>query len=801
MSLFNINEFIVEARESFPTVEKCKRSGKKYRQTNPRFEQYDQSMFTAADATDFNKYGILQYVCARPVPVMIPQAVHSRYRNVDMQSILNTYNYHVKHLKKGIFAVIKNGKLEVYLPFSQHDFMNNYYERTFISESEKPALARRDTQALAKSLQYHVAKSKSSPILRDRRRWLANNCWFNHSHPAFEGELNYGVYYRFLLLLTEKRTVPDCAFFINARDFPRLNIDGTHPHTHLFLPSETIPVIVPPSQKMCPILSQSVHKNSADILFPTTDDMTRATQLVYPARCSGQYLEQNTAGLTLTWEDKRPVAIFRGGATGCGITPQTNPRLRLAELSRQHPTILNAGVTNLNAKMKKINGGPLQTIDRSTPTVTEIDNKTKSTYKYFVNVDGSVNAFRLAFDLSMGSVILSIESEYQMWYSQLLIPMVHYVPVAKDLSNLISQIEWCISHDAECKVIAANALELYNTKLSVDGILDAANNQLRVISSNMAHYVEPTPKKSVAIISCYRDSPDHSRRKQLTEFKKIAASIYVGVDIYIVEQGDDLLFNIGKLKNIGFLHAQGRKKYDHYIFSDIDTVPDHELMPFIMHTPNSIMCLAHRGSRYDTSLNKPFLGSLISVPGDMFTKINGYPNNFFGWGGEDDSLIHRCVSSKIYAFEIPNVGSMIDLEEFSTAKNKTAKLKQNGLLAEARAEKLLHDMKHWQQNGLNSIEYTVLDTHTDKNITTITVDLNVGNLGDVPIDTGSYDKLKLRLKETNRQIYNKTTTKIVSLTAKKGGGSSNCALYGTCFMAPDSGTPLVYAGLLAHEFI
>ena len=33
------------------------------------------------------------------------------------------------------------------------------------------------------------------------------------------------------------------------------------------------------------------------------------------------------------WKDKKPICVFRGGATGCGITRDTNMRIKACELS------------------------------------------------------------------------------------------------------------------------------------------------------------------------------------------------------------------------------------------------------------------------------------------------------------------------------------------------------------------------------------------------------------------------------------------------------------------------------------
>jgi hypothetical protein len=43
---------------------------------------------------------------------------------------------------------------------------------------------------------------------------------------------------------------------------------------------------------------------------------------------------------------------------------------------------------------------------------------------------------------------------------------------------------------------------------------------------------------------------------------------------------------------------------------------------------------------------KEFFGGVSGLTVEQFRKINGFPNAFWGWGGEDDDLWNRYVSGK-----------------------------------------------------------------------------------------------------------------------------------------------------------
>ena len=48
-----------------------------------------------------------------------------------------------------------------------------------------------------------------------------------------------------------------------------------------------------------------------------------------------------------------------------------------------------------------------------------------------------------------------------------------------------------------------------------------------------------------------------------------------------------------------------------------------------------------------------FLGGVTMLTKQQFTKINGYSNLFWGWGGEDDDLFNRVKISKMNVTRYP----------------------------------------------------------------------------------------------------------------------------------------------------
>lgn len=166
--------------------------------------------------------------------------------------------------------------------------------------------------------------------------------------------------------------------------------------------------------------------------------------------------------ILLDWDSKKPLAVFRGSATGCGITPRSNVRLRAAVVSRARPDLLDAELTAVSAK-PRIDPltGRLGRIDVSRFKVGKrMPFEEFSHYKYILNLPGNVAAYRLVKLFLLGSVVLHAETPYKLWYEHLLRPGVHYIPVAADLSDLEEKVDWCRANDARCRRIASNALRV-----------------------------------------------------------------------------------------------------------------------------------------------------------------------------------------------------------------------------------------------------------------------------------------------------------------------------------------------------
>jgi hypothetical protein len=138
----------------------------------------------------------------------------------------------------------------------------------------------------------------------------------------------------------------------------------------------------------------------------------------------------------------------------------------------------------------------------------------------------------------------------------------------------------------------------------------------------------------------YRDREQH--KYFFSNYMKIILQDVSNYIIVYCHQNDDKPFNRGAMKNMGFILA--KEQYpNHYknitfIFNDIDTVP---------HKPNLLNYKTSQGMVKHFYGFKQALGGIISLNGEDFENLNGFPN-YWGWGCEDNTLHDRCVKYGLY---------------------------------------------------------------------------------------------------------------------------------------------------------
>ncbi|KAJ8388562.1 hypothetical protein AAFF_G00132760 [Aldrovandia affinis] len=278
----------------------------------------------------------------------------------------------------------------------------------------------------------------------------------------------------FLLSLTRKVRVPDVEFFVNLGDWP---LEKRRP-----------------PEPLHPIFSWCGSNDTRDIVMPTYDLTESVLETMGRVSLDMMSVQANTGP---PWEEKNGTAFWRG-------RDSRKERLELVKLGRAHPHMVDAAFTNFFF-FKHDEGlyGPL---------VKHVSFFDFFKFKYQINVDGTVAAYRLPYLLAGDSVVLKQDSLYYEHFYGDLRPWEHYIPFKSDLSDLLDKVRWAREHDQEARKIAMAAQQFVRTNLMGDSIfcyyfkLFQEYSRLQVSEARVREGMElvEQPKDDLFPCSCHR---------------------------------------------------------------------------------------------------------------------------------------------------------------------------------------------------------------------------------------------------------------------------------------------------------
>lgn len=161
----------------------------------------------------------------------------------------------------------------------------------------------------------------------------------------------------------------------------------------------------------------------------------------------------------VAWADRASTIVWRGSTTGQFHQRvedlETLQRYNLCRIIAQLGPVadvgLNAIVQAADAHQEQLIHDRLVAEGLLKPFLPMAD---MTRYRYILDVDGNSNSWNFMLKLRLGGCVLRVESDWQQWFSPRLLPWVHYVPIAKDLSDAESRVAWCLDNEDECAAIA-----------------------------------------------------------------------------------------------------------------------------------------------------------------------------------------------------------------------------------------------------------------------------------------------------------------------------------------------------------
>lgn len=240
-----------------------------------------------------------------------------------------------------------------------------------------------------------------------------------------------------LVALVRQMRLPDAELLINLGDWPLIKRGGQT--------RTTGPL---------PVFSWCGSGDSYDIVWPTYDLTESSLQSMGRVMLDMQSVQEQR----WPWADKKAAAFWRG-------RDSRRERLRLVEISREPEVaeLFNVSLTNFFFFRDEE--------PKYGPRSAHISFMDFFEYKWQICVDGSVAAYRMPYLLGGDALVLKQESPfYEHFYGQLE-AWRHYVPVRRDLADLVEKVRWARDNEDEARKIVARGQQFARENLQADHVL------------------------------------------------------------------------------------------------------------------------------------------------------------------------------------------------------------------------------------------------------------------------------------------------------------------------------------------
>ena len=329
----------------------------------------------------------------------------------DPRAALYTMQYFWTYCRTGIFVSVRNGSLELFVPFCNMDYRNTWPE--------------------------HVRQSFSpSRTLLPPEAWWLNGWVICDEIP----DDLWGDHW----VTTIRNMVRECClgvdgdFIINKRDTPMVRKDGGDPMN----PFTFVKVVDP--HMLLPVFSFYSGPHHYDIACPLAKEWADHKGKVYAQKVP-RTVEPPL--VDLYWAYKEDMVVFRGSTTGTG------QRTMLSKVQCKYADIK---FTSCNRR-RKIDPQthrevPHVPVDASRANFMPM-NRQQEEYKFSLYINGHSAPDRAARLFNGSQVVIKVDSMpsdigCELWFTPMLMPFVHYIPVRRDLADLERMAKWIIGDTA-----------------------------------------------------------------------------------------------------------------------------------------------------------------------------------------------------------------------------------------------------------------------------------------------------------------------------------------------------------------
>ncbi|XP_072548694.1 beta-1,4-galactosyltransferase 4 [Salminus brasiliensis] len=222
-----------------------------------------------------------------------------------------------------------------------------------------------------------------------------------------------------------------------------------------------------------------------------------------------------------------------------------------------------------------------------------------------------------------------------------------------------------------------------------------------------------TARQSVAVLIPHRNREKHLLYL-LYHLHPFLQRQQLHYGIYVIHQTGEATFNRAKLLNVGYLEALKDYSWDCFIFHDVDLVPENDRNLYTCEDQPKHLVVGRNSTGYRLRY-KGYFGGVTAMTREQFFKVNGFPNTYWGWGGEDDDLRIRVqLQGMKIVRPLPKIARYTMVFHKRDSGNEVNK---------DRMRLLGRTPQMWKKDGLNSCSYKTLSVERPPLYINVTVDI------------------------------------------------------------------------------
>lgn len=146
----------------------------------------------------------------------------------------------------------------------------------------------------------------------------------------------------------------------------------------------------------------------------------------------------------------------------------------------------------------------------------------------------------------------------------------------------------------------------------------------------------------LGVLIPYRERAEHLKilLEKLPKKIKDRNGVLIEHHLFVIEQGNTKVFNRGKLLNVGY--SLIHQFYEYICFHDVDLIPLEADYSYPDRPTNLVSYASQFKQRQTPGLPyEEYFGGVLVFNKPDYEAINGFSNEYWGYGAEDDDLLFR----------------------------------------------------------------------------------------------------------------------------------------------------------------